>query len=227
MTITDMHRRVEQECFHVDGLFPERIDEILNDAIDDFVRAKLPKKRNPFQEGIDDSVLAAKDLDSLKVFRESLPLDNSLDGHVSVEFPLPQNCLYPLGFDTELHYSITARPATENHPRKISHGRMVDVEFAGEYMLNTIEKSNFKSPAAVLADGSLRLLKDKSFIIKGLYLTYLRKPARVSVTSNPTVDCDLPESVHRFIVNRAIANILENSESERLQTKAALNQTNE
>ena len=223
MTIQDMHRRIEQECFHVDGLFPERIDEILNDEISAFVRSKLPKKRNPFQEGIDDSVIAAKDLDTLKVFRMPMPAPQM--GTVSDTYQLPLECLYPLGFDCELHYSITGRPATTSHPRKISNGRMVDFEFAGEIMQNYIKKSDYKSPAGVLANGNLQLLKDKSFIVKELYLSYLRIPAQVSISLNH--HCDLPESVHSLIVNRAIAYILENSESERLQTKAALNQRNE
>lgn len=224
MTIEDMHRRIEQETFHVDGLFPERIDEILNDTIEDFVRSKLPKKRNAFQEGVDDSVIAAKDLDSLKVFRQMVPSDQ-ISELVSETYPLPSNCLYPIGFDTELHYSISHKPSSTTHPRKISNGRIVDFEYTGEIMLNSIKKSDYKSPVGVLANQKLKIIKDKSFIIKGLYLTYLRQPAKVSVISN--VDCDLPESTHSLIVNKAIAYILENSESERVQTKLAFNQKSE
>ena len=226
MTIQDMHRRIEQETFHIDGLFPERIDEILNDTIEDFIRSKLPKKRNFYQEGIDDTVIGAKDLDTLKVFREILTPDG-LPEIVSEGFVIPSTCLYPISFDSELYYSMTYKPATVDHPRKISYGRVIDFEYMGEVMSNAIKKSDYKSPLGVLVNSKLKVVKDKSFIIKELYLTYLRKPNTVSVISNPKVDCDLPENTHALIVNRAIAYILENSESERLQTKAAFNQKSE
>lgn len=226
MTIQDMHRRIEQETFHIDGLFPERIDEILNDTIEDFVRSKLPKKRNVYQEGIDDSAIAAKDLDSLKVFRNPLVPD-AIPELISEGFDIPVNCLYPLGFDSEVYYSITYKPATLTHPRKIANGRIIDFEYMGEVMMNSVKQSDYRSPLGVLIDKKIRIIKDKSFIIKDLYLTYLRKPNVVDVISNPQVNCDLPESVHALIVNRAIAYILENSESERLQTKAAFNQKSE
>jgi hypothetical protein len=225
MTIQDMHRRIEQETFHVDGLFPERIDEILNDTIEDFIRSKLPKKRNIYQEGLDDSTIAAKDLLTLKVFRQFLSPDNVTDP-VSTGFNLPANCLFPLSFDTEIYYSITHKPSTLQHPRKITPGRIVDFEYMGEIMVNSIKQSTHKSPLGVLVNDRLRVVKDKSFIIKDLYLNYLKKPDKVRITLNP-VHCNLPESTHTLIVNRAIAYILENSESERLQTKAALNQKNE
>lgn len=223
MTIEEMHIKMEQELFHVDGLDPERIDNILNDQIDKFVRSKLPKKRNFYQEGIDDSTIASKDLETLKVFFHDLGTGNKSAAGSS--YILPENCLYPLAFDAMLSYSLTKKEATALHPEKLSPGRFVDFKLKGEVMDNELQKSTYKSPLAVILDGEIRVMEDKSFILKGLYLTYIKKPAKVSITLNN--DCDLPESVHNLIVDNAIAYVLENSESERVQTKAAFNQKNE
>lgn len=222
MTIEEMHQQIEQETFNVDGLMPERIDEILNDMIYEFIRSVLPKKRNPYQEGIDDSVIAAKNLDTLKIHRKVIEL---VETNYDIEtYRIPDNCLYPLYFEAFSHYSITPKPANREHPQKMFTGRIVDFEYLGEIMTNAITKSSYNSPLAMLADTHLKVVIDESFIIKGLYLSYLRLPQKVSISLGQ--NCDLPESVHSIIVNRAIAYILENSESERLQTKTALNQLN-
>jgi hypothetical protein len=223
MTIQDMHVRIEQELFHVDGLFPERIDQILNDQINSFVRSKIPAKRNAYQEGIDDSIISAADLDTLKVFYADLsPGNHTLTYY---EFSIPENCLYPISFDAFSHYSISHKPATQDHPENVFSGRLIDITSASESRNNQVQKSDYRSPMGVLVGGKLNILKDKSFILKGANLTYIKKPAVVDLSS-PT-NCDLPLSVHAIIVDRAIAYILENSESERLKTKAAFNQRNE
>ncbi len=220
MTIQEMHQRIEQELFHIDGLDPERIDQVLNDEILNFVRTKLPKKRNLTGEGLDDDMLNAMDLSELK---RTVALGNIISEARTATFPLPEQpkCLYPIKFFAEVHYSLTRKPANTSHPVTYSPGRILDSEYEHEIAADPLLKSSYKSPAGVIEGDKLIVAVDKSFILKGVRLTYIKYPQKVSLSSSK--DCDLSEHVHPLIVNRTVAALLEQSESQRMQTKVAMN----
>ena len=65
------------------------------------------------------------------------------------------------------------------------------------------------------------LISDGTYFIVRYFLTYLRAPATVS--STPTIiSCDLPVHTHDEIIDLAALMLIENIESNRLQSKAAM-----
>lgn len=88
---------------------------------------------------------------------------------------------------------------------------------------NTKPSLQWRRVLATLSDGNINLYTNKDFEVDSLYLTFLRKPAQVSLggyidlQGNTTVktECDLPDVIHTRIVDGAVAeakSVLENTQ---------------
>ncbi len=64
------------------------------------------------------------------------------------------------------------------------------------------------------------LITDGNYFITRYYLTYLREPEIVDFSASE--DCDLPEHTHDEIIDLAALMLIENIESNRIQTNAAM-----
>lgn len=104
---------------------------------------------------------------------------------------------------------------------------MIDHTAANKFLETYNNKPWIDTPVATIEDNSLQIYVD-TYSMKAPYtvdITYIKYPTLVQ---NLTDDTDeLPEYMWYEIVNRAVALALENIESQRVQTKSQLNQTNE
>lgn len=102
----------------------------------------------------------------------------------------------------------------------------------GDYLEHPFANTSSNRPVAIIhagetpySVGRLQVITNERFILSNVDLTYIRRPAKVSLSLN--ISCDLPVHTHEEIVDKAILIILETIESRRVQSKSALNQINE
>jgi hypothetical protein len=112
-------------------------------------------------------------------------------------------------------WSIRALPVF-NFPVYNSPVRVSEHEDVFRDQTNPFAKSTERSPLAVVRENSLRVLHSERLILKDLFMTYIRKPRAVSITS--LLNCELPEHTHLEIVDSVVNRILEVIESQRYQS---------
>lgn len=112
-------------------------------------------------------------------------------------------------------------------------GRYAEVRPVQHLEVSKILNDPFKGPDY---DKVLRLMyEDKAEIIPAPYSTvtryllrYVKEPVVISITANPTVDCELSDHTHQEIVDLAIQIALEGIEAKRNNTfTPIINNTNE
>jgi hypothetical protein len=84
---------------------------------------------------------------------------------------------------------------------------------------NPFSKSTGENPMGFIFDENIRVFQDgKSFILKTVYLDYLRIPTQINLSL--LQDCELAEHTHQEIVDIAVRNMVEAIESPRYQTNS-------
>ena len=76
--------------------------------------------------------------------------------------------------------------------------------------------TTLENPLYTIRDNKLDLYTNDIFIIEEVKLTYIRKPAEISLSLQ--VSCELPEHSHREIVDMAVSSILESIADPRYKT---------
>jgi hypothetical protein len=87
------------------------------------------------------------------------------------------------------------------------------------YMMNDpFNITDYRSPLYTVSENYVAIYTDNTFVVPRVYLTYLKKPAKVSITDG--LGTDLPEHTHPEIVEMTIKSILEGIESQRYQSQS-------
>lgn len=104
---------------------------------------------------------------------------------------------------------------------------MIDHTTANRFLETYNNKPWIDTPVATIEDNSLQIYVD-TYSMKAPYtvdITYVKYPTLIQDLTDD--NDELPEYMWYEVVNRAVALALENVESQRVQTKSQLNQTNE
>jgi len=103
--------------------------------------------------------------------------------------------------------------------------RIVEHENLYNNQENPYAKATERSPLGVIRENTLVMPCGERFILKDLFMVYLRKPRAVSLTSS--YNCELPEHTHLEIVDLVVNHILEVIESQRYQSSSQESLKNE
>lgn len=79
--------------------------------------------------------------------------------------------------------------------------RLVKMQDVEDFLTNSFG-STTSSPISVFADNRLRVYHDNKFTVERLFIDYIRKPITVSLSNS--VNSDLPESTHSFLVDLVV-----------------------
>ena len=74
------------------------------------------------------------------------------------------------------------------------------------------------APIYTIKDDHIEVYTDDTFIVDKIKMTYLKRPVVVDIITNPTIPCDLPDTVHQEIVDMTINSILEEFSDPRYQS---------
>ena len=78
--------------------------------------------------------------------------------------------------------------------------------------------TKYTSPLTTFREDSIDIYTNDTFLIDEVTITYLRKPAKVSLRLQ--IDCDLPQHTHHEVVTMAVSSMLEGIADPRYQTHA-------
>jgi hypothetical protein len=209
MTIANMHIGVKLELDKTDSLElaafePEEIDFWLNNAIRRFVKLRYDEFEHT-QKRIDDLRTLTKHDADITPYVSDYPNGYSFNLPSDYWFTLSEECKIKVtATEVESRQGITECTLDE-------YSEKIEDPFS-EHILHY----QTAKPIRIYNVNSVELVSDGTYIANAYYLTYLKKPDEVSVTS-PT-DCNLPEHTHDEIVKLAANMMLENIEQPRYQT---------
>ena len=120
----------------------------------------------------------------------------------------------PVVFNQDL--SLKRVPSTKNFIREAYKCKMVQHDDIFAMISDPFNKTKYSSPLTVMRGDKIDVFTDDLFIADKIRLTYIRKPAMVSL--GQFVNCDLPDHTHEEIVMLAVGSILEAISDPRYQT---------
>lgn len=238
MNIQQMHIEFRQAGDRLDssvfaGLLVEQVDYILNEAIVRYTKT-LYTGNNPLQVGFEQIQKRTDDLKTL----------------VFTEFPqittvTTEENTFKADLNTLFVNEALSTPSTKVYWFYVrGRARVVKTGCTSTYVgikiyqhddLNDVLDDPFKKPylqevIGYFENGSLNVITDGSFTIDRVKLSYIKKPNEVRYgaiypTPVSNIDCDLPEHTHKEIIQTAVTIMLENLESQRLQTAMGMKQT--
>lgn len=172
---------------------PNQIDELLNIAIRNIVRKYVHKINDETAQSITDGI---------QPLIETVTLTKTLTNNLYSEFDLPNDFYY------FKRATITANGC------KLINVSLYFQDYVQHALTNFNLKPDFDWGRAVgfIANGKLTVYSNNEFSIDNASLTYIRKPAEVSIGGynninnvlKPKVECDLPEILHDLIIREAI-----------------------
>ena len=80
--------------------------------------------------------------------------------------------------------------------------------------------TTISSPIYTIKDDHIEVYTDDTFIVDKIKMTYLKRPVIVDIINNPTIQCDLPDTVHQEIVDMTVNSILEEISDPRYQSSS-------
>lgn len=100
-----------------------------------------------------------------------------------------------------------------NSPNRVTEHEFFDYNSQVPY-----RKTHRDSPLSLLQEGEKLIVKsDETFILKGIKITYVRRPTRISLYLNKS--CELPaKQTHQKIIDMTVNHLLERLESQRFQS---------
>jgi hypothetical protein len=215
MNIANMHVGFKQEvdktsALELPSFEPEEIDLWLTNAIKRFGKLRY-KEFEKSQKRIDDlrtlikhySDVSSVAGDYTNGYAFQLPIAGSGVGDEDYWFALSEECSAVVSGGAT-RFGVTECTIDEYRSK-------IDDPYS-EHILHY----NTAKPLRIFNNNSVELISDGTYTVSAYYLTYLRKPAEVSLSG--AVDCDLPEHTHDEIVKLAASMALENIEQPRYQT---------
>jgi len=240
MNITEMHLAVQQgvdkiNSFQADTLLPQEIDLELNKAINKFVNLKYGKN-NLYGKGFEES---QKRIDDLRTLLKTKRINASFDAKsihstfVYVTDKLPEDYRYYIQSFGEVEYRRDGSPLTseeQNLQDSVKNGirELAQLKFAQLDDITTLLADPFHTtkrtrPLFTIEDDVMKIFTNDIFIIEELKLTYLKNPAKVSLSLDDvtnSVSCELAEHTHQEIVDMTINSILEGISDPRYKTQS-------
>jgi len=206
MTIDEMHieitQGVQRLASHIDyDLQQEEIDLHLNHVIREFVLSHFTFTSNGFEF----NHKATQDIQSL-IKEETInglinpPVENIKEFKTRI-ISYPIDYYLPISLLVDIVYTLNNREITDKvfckRVKQDSIYRMLDDPF------NT---TSIEEPLFTIANKKFHIYTNNTFDINNVYLTYIKEPAKVSITHQ--VDCDLYITAHETIVDQTIKRIL-------------------
>lgn len=161
------------------------------------------------------------------VTQEQLDSSTYLDiykyaGTIKYEATLPDDYMFALGDDA---YIVS----NNNQWVKDSDGNFIPKrvpiteatsENITEKMGNSLSEfrlhRNYARPLRLFANNMIELYSSNNYIIEGYLLTYLKRPVKINLSTNPFLSyTDMPEHTHLEIVKLAVQAYLENQMNQR------------
>tara|TARA_B100000768_G_scaffold180389_1_gene200217 strand:+ start:12780 stop:13508 length:729 start_codon:yes stop_codon:yes gene_type:complete len=236
MDINEMHLAVQQgvdkiNSFQADTLLSEEIDLELNKSIEKFINLKYGKN-NIYQKGFEESQKRIDDLRTLVVEQELLFNFHDVSPNNTFVYQstdLPEDYRYLIKTLAAVTYERSCTPLTLSQqkgkdPIKNSKKLLCSLKFTQQDDIhsalgdpfNTTKKSK---PLFIFQDNIIQVYTNDIFIIKSLKLTYIKNPAKVSLSSSS--NCDLADHTHQEVVDMTISSILEGISDPRYKTQQA------
>tara|TARA_B110000858_G_scaffold38181_1_gene43013 strand:- start:7658 stop:8401 length:744 start_codon:yes stop_codon:yes gene_type:complete len=240
MDINEMHLAVQQgvdkiNSFQADTLLPQEIDLELNKAINKFVNLKYGKN-NLYGKGFEESQKRIDDLRTLlktKKIQASFDVRSVHSTFVYKTEELPTDYRYYIQSFGEIQYRRDGSPLTDEEQNlgdSITNkvAELVQLKFAQLDDITTLLADPFHTtkrtrPLFTIEDNVMRIFTNDIFIIEELKLTYLKNPAKVSLSLDNVTDsvsCELAEHTHQEIVDMTINSILEGISDPRYKTQS-------
>lgn len=174
---------------------------------------------NPIQKGFEEIELRTSELRNLVKEDNSLTLTSSTSYNTDVsssEVTLQSYHLYLLRHTIQYRFKKKGCNDYSNWLKGTIYKSSLDnVEKLLNDPFNTPEYGNILIETI---DNKVRFYYNSSTQIQSYVLTYLRLPTLLTSITSTTNYTDLPDKVLYEVINNAIAEVLENIESERLQT---------
>jgi hypothetical protein len=230
MTVQEMHYAVDQALQKVassvyDYFLPGEVDFWLNRAQERFIKQRLGKINDPKRLGFSE---ITKRLDDLRLivtvdYEDTVTPSAAID---YVNFDLPIDYMFLVNARALMHVNHCGEPVTTSDPETVRDVRIVEQDKVYAMQQNPFAKSKAEAPAGIIYDDEVRVFQDKGkFILKTLYLDYLRQPVQINLSSS--IDCELAEHTHHEIIDIAVKSIIEAIESPRYQTTSIEQQQSE
>lgn len=221
MTVQEMHYAVDQGLQKVassvyDYFLPEEVDFWLNRAQERYIKHRLSIVSDPKKLGFSKIQKRVDDLRQVITvdYTDTVTADSTVE---YVDFDLPVGYMFLINARVEFHTNNCKDAVDADDPLVIRDLRIVEQDKVYAQQENPFAKSQKTAPSGFIFDDEVRVMQDsEKFILKTLYLDYVRTPVQINLSSS--VDCELAEHTHQEIIDLAVKNILEAIESPRYQT---------
>jgi hypothetical protein len=203
---------------------PEELNFWLNEAQDRFIKQRL-YGNNYKQQKLDDSQKRIDDLRTLIVTSDFQSLSNSSLG-INVKYTyLPDvntGAPYMFYLNSEVYSVVSNSPIYSN---TLQTGENITIELLSNYIKDSVNNPYIRRPLTYfyLEGGvpALAFIYGEEFIPVSCRITYIKRPKKL-VSGTPgtyeTNTCELAEHTHNEIVVMAADMLVENIESQRVQT---------
>jgi hypothetical protein len=217
MTVLEMHIAVQLELdksssFQLAAFEPEDIDFWLNEAQTELVKRKA-FGNNYRQEEFDSSIKRMEDLTTLvKESSELSPTAHAYYTNVDM-FTLPSDYMFLVGG--------TCKLTIGDKVDKLSECQVVKRNEIGNLVETIFNKPFLSNPYIYLADSKINVISDPFATVSAFRCRYIKKPGTLVRTEPGTgqvTTSELPLQVHPELVALTTFLMLENIESQRLQT---------
>ncbi len=220
MTAREMQIAWEAWFDHADRDHELQSDEIfryLNEAQDEVVQEMFAQFEQDQIITDDLRVLIEKDKDVNALYAGA---DSGIGSFVADYATLPIDLRYLISSRVEVKYNqagLTFTLETKDQARTISSSsttlvvvtRISQSDDIYRLLHDPFNKSIFSDPIGVVNDSRLIVFTESTFMAERFFLDYLRDPNQISLTG--PVPSELPDNVHKVIVDRAIDRFLQRS----------------
>lgn len=230
MTVQEMHYAVDQGLQKVgssvyDYFLPEEIDFWLNRSQERYIKHRLFERTDPKKIGFEGNVKRMDDLRMLIQvdYQDQVVPNNTID---FVDFDLPIDYMFLVNARVSMHVDFYGSTTNTDDPEVVREVRVVEQDKVYALQQNPFAQTKHEFPIAVIYEDEVRVFQNNErFILKTLFLDYLRQP--VDITLATSVNCELAEHTHHEIVDLAVKSIIEAIESPRYQTTSIEQQQSE
>lgn len=227
MTIQDVHIQLQLRIDKIDSnaydqVQPEEIDVYLNVAQRRFIKERFEFRSNMFQLGFEQSNKRIEDLRHLLTEQE---LDMTYSALVTVEgthtdmASFPTDYFLPIKASASVLYnedgvtfSIVDNGRSPDGVLNTDYGKRISMLRPSQQQdIHAIATSPFngtkiKAPLYIFQGDNLHVITDDTFIVDKVYLTYIKQPAKISLSGGTTID--LPDPLHDEVIDMAAELIL-------------------
>lgn len=227
MVISDFHKEFKVRFDKTDSLnfpdfLPEEIDTFLNIEIERFINQRM-YGTNPKGEGVEETQKRFDDILTLVTNANITPnpatVNNKKNGN---SITLPSDYWHSLQEEAKISYADCngniQTPTVPVYP--VMHDEY------NKIIRDPFNKPDETSVIRLGLSGTIEAITGNGIALTNYIIRYVRKPAQVrygstyAVPISPDVQCDLPESVHKEIIQGAVLMALKNVEqNSRVQTE--------